>query len=127
MLQDLLMGNRDRRASSRRSRQIGATDGKPHHRWRLAVVVHHDEAEDHSASCSPPRCGVDEERFAHQVPGKAGDNVHRVVVVADLDVPRVRPARSCQLGLCAAQTEDEDLSLDRALGVERRNLVGLRG
>jgi hypothetical protein len=59
---------------------------------------------------------VHDHRGAEEVGGEAPHDVHRIVVGADLDVPRCRPAGTRETRYPVLQAKDEDLRLDRALG-----------
>lgn len=68
---------------------------------------------------------MNQHRVAHQPPGETGDDLDRVVIGADLDVPGVRSAGTRQLGHRSGEAKHEDLGLNRPFGVEASCAFGI--
>jgi hypothetical protein len=73
-----------------RSRQLNPLDRKTHQLHRLASVIDDDKAENHRSACSPPRRRVHEQWFPHQIARQTTDDLDRIVISANLDVPGFR-------------------------------------
>src|SRR5258708_3048727 len=130
MLQHLRGSNGLRGAGGRRTRKLGSRDRDAGQIRRLVLRVDHNEAQHDGAPSSPPGGRVDQDRLAHQVARKPADDLDRVVLCVELDVPRIRAAWTRQLRASGLHAQDEDLHLDRPLdhpGLDGRRVAAQTG
>ena len=73
---------------------------------------------------------MDQDRLAHQVARKAADDLDRIILRVELDVPGIRAARTRELRASGLHAQDEHLDLDRPLyhpRLERRRVAAQIG